>query len=147
MRLLLALSFVLLTAGASNARAAGPPLQAVLATAVPGGPGESVALKGRLDGGNAVVAMHVANREDPRTAVVHLRFTYRVAPGTIALDEIINRIVVETLTPTGEAVGRIAVDPNDVNLNPNSSSLAYRLTIYRPEGDYRLRVRVFGNYE
>jgi hypothetical protein len=82
-------------------------------------------------------------REDPRTAVVHLRFTYRVAPGTIALDEIINRIVVETLTLTGEAVGRIAVDPNDVNLKPERVLASYRLTIYRPEGDYRpARARV-----
>jgi hypothetical protein len=100
-----------------------------------------------LDGGSARVRVLVTNRDDLRTATVALRFTYPIPPDTIALDEIIDRIVVVVRTPAGERFSRAAIDPNDVNLNPDASMLAYKLTLYRPEGAYRIGIRVYGNYE
>jgi hypothetical protein len=147
MRPLVDLVLVLAVACPTLVWAAGPPLQANVAVDVPAGGGESAQVAGALDGGGATFTANVTNREDLRTAVVSLRFVYRIPPDTIALDEIVNRIVVETRDQNGERFGRTVIDPNDINLNPNGPTLVYRATMYRPEEAYRLRIRVFGNYE
>ena len=147
MRSVVDLALFLAIASPALAYAAGPPLQTNVAVAVPAGAGESAEVAGALDGGGATFTARVTNREDLHTATVSLRFTFGIPPDTIALDEIIDRIVVETRAATGERFGRTVIDPNDINLNPNGPPLVYRLTMYRPDDAYRLRVRVFGNYE
>jgi hypothetical protein len=126
----------------------GPPLQANAFVDMPDDNEGQAAIKGvRLDGGGARFTVRASNRPDGRTVQVALNFRYPIPPDTIALDEIIDSIVVETSAEGFEAFGRVDLDPNEVNLNPNSSKLRYRLTLYRPESAYRIRVRVFGNYE
>jgi hypothetical protein len=126
----------------------GPPLQADAFVDMPDDNEGQATIKGvGLDGGGARFTVRASNRADGRTVQVALHFRYPIPPDTIALDEIIDRIVVETSPDGIEAFGRVELDPNDVNLNPNSSKLLYRLTLYRPESAYRIRVRVFGNYE
>jgi hypothetical protein len=85
---------------------------------VPGENGATRELSSVLAGGGARVRALVTNRDDLRTATVALRFTYHVPPDTIALDEIVDRIVVEFRTPAGERFSRATIDPNEVNLNP-----------------------------
>ena len=147
MRTAASIAIVAVLACASTAGALRAPLQASFATDVPGENGATRELSSVLAGGDARVRALVTNRDDLRTATVAVRFTYRVPPDTIALDEIVDRIVVEFRTPAGERFSHATIDPNEVNLNPNASSLAYKLTLYRPEGAYRARIRVFGNYE
>lgn len=93
----------------------------------------------------------VINQPDGETALVNLRFSYRIPPDTIALDEIIDLIIISIEDSTGAEFSTVSIDPNDVNLNPNRVPLDYSATLYIPEdaleNGYFVRVRVFGNYE
>jgi hypothetical protein len=148
-RSLLVASLLAVSAFPSNGWTQGsPPLQAEGFVDMPDDNEGQAAIKGlRLDGGGARFTLRASNRPDGRTVQVALNFRYPIPPDTIALDEIIDRIVVETSSDGFEDFGRVELDPNDVHLNPNSSKLNYRLTLYRPESAYKIRVRVFGNYE
>ncbi|HYC56697.1 MAG TPA: hypothetical protein VEL28_17335 [Candidatus Binatia bacterium] len=139
-----AITMSLVLTGTVHAQTA--PLQADETLEVPGADGQGTGGAALLDGGGARMRIRIVNRDDSRTALVRLRFRYDIPPDTIALDEIIDRIIVETSSDDG-AIGRIDLDPHEVNLNPNGPRLRYELTLYRPEGEYDLRVRVFGNYE
>jgi hypothetical protein len=147
MRTAACLPLLTVLAAVSPAAAQLAPLQASVATQVAGDAGASRELFATLDGGMARVHARITNRDDLRTATAVVRFTYTVPPDTIALDEIVDRIAVAVRTAAGERFSRASLDPHEINLNPNSSSLAYRLTLYRPAGAYRVRIRVFGNYE
>jgi hypothetical protein len=136
---------IVLTAAAVDA--AGPPRQALVEMSMPAEPRESRRFSTSLEGGDARVTV-IARNNAGRTAGVTLHFRYTIPPDTIALDEIIDRIVVEAVDDEGVVVGRVAIDPNEVNLNPNGPRLKYHVTVYRPEQTpYRVRARVFGNYE
>jgi len=93
----------------------------------------------------------ILNQPGGETARVDLRFSYRIPPGTIALDEIINRIVISVEDSTGTEFSHVSIEPNDIHLNPNRVPLDYSATLYIPEDaredGYFVRVRVFGNYE
>ena len=93
----------------------------------------------------------VMNQAGGETALIDLRFSYRIPPGTIALDEIIDRIVISVEDSAGGEFSTVSIDPNDINLNPNRVPLDYSATLYIPDGarqnGYFVRVRVFGNYE
>lgn len=93
----------------------------------------------------------VLNQPGGETALVDLRFSYRIPPGTIALDEIIDRIVISVEDAAGGEFSTVSIDPNDINLNPNRVPLDYAATLYIPDdarqNGYFVRVRVFGNYE
>jgi hypothetical protein len=99
-----------------------------------------------LEGGNARVRARVRN-VDETTARVVVRFRYTIPPDTIAFDEIVDQILVQTETPESSPTGEVRIDPNDINLNPNGRNLRYEVTMNRPEGNYRVRVQVNGNYE
>ncbi|HYB99648.1 MAG TPA: hypothetical protein VEC57_11020 [Candidatus Limnocylindrales bacterium] len=133
--------------GAAPAHDSPAPVQADVTLQMPGENGEARSTGVKLDGGNARVRMRVINQDDGRTAAVHLRFRYRIPPDTIALDEIVSQIEVETTDLEDNAIGRVDMDTNEVNLNPNGPRLAYGLTLYRPEGGYQVQLRVRGNYE
>jgi len=129
------------------ARAEGPPSQAVLTLDMPASAGTFERAATTLEGGGARLRMAAANAASPRTVRVWIGLRYVVPEGTIALDEIVHRIVFSTLDESGAPFATAAIDPNDINLNPNGPRLGYRATLYRPEGPYRVRVEVFGNYE
>ena len=80
---------------------------------------------------------------------VDLVLDYRVPKDTIALDELVERIEVETATSGGELFTQAVLDTQLVHLNPNRAKLLYRVTLYHPtdEPTYLLRLRLFGNYE
>jgi hypothetical protein len=145
---LVTMSLLAVCAFPSDGWTQGPPLQADFFIDMPDDNEGQAAVKGtRLEGGGARFTVRASNRSDGRTVYVALNFRYPIPPDTIALDEILDRIVVETSPDGIETFGRVELDPNDVNLNPNASKLNYRLTLYRPESAYKIRVRVFGNYE
>ena len=141
---LLLMSAVLM---ATTALAGSPPLQADLTLAMPAENGSIETARSGLDGGDANVAVRAVNLDNGDTVRVRLRFSYRIDPDTIAFDEILDRIVVETIGDGGAAIGMAEIDPHEVNLNPNRVALVYQLTLYRPSEAYTLRVRIFGNYE
>ena len=143
----LAVAAALAFPAASRAGEPTAPHQATVTLDVPAAGGASAAASSKLEGGNARVRIRVINRQDDRTATVRLRFRYAIPPETIALDEIIDRISVETSDGEGNRIGRTEIDPHEVNLNPNGPRLAYDLTLYRPEGAYEVELQVFGNYE
>ena len=84
------------------------------------------------------------------TVLVSLRFDYN-SDADIALDELINQIVVSTSDKAGNEFSRVTIDPNTVPLNPNRAPLYYSATLYHPPRNgrslYLARIQVFGNYE
>ena len=140
-----ALSVLLM--GAEVAFAAGPPRQATVSIEMPAADGESGSKTVALDGGTAEVEVTAVNADDGRTVEVRLRFSYDVPPDTIALDEIVHHISFATIGEEEFRIGTARLRTGDINLNPDGPELVYRVTLYRPETAYRVRVRVFGNYE
>lgn len=138
---------LVLFSSAAIASAAGPPRQALLSMRMSAEDGELRYLTQTLDGGGAEVIAFAINRDDGRTVEIRLRFSYSIPPDTIALDEIIHRITFVTVGEYGSVIGRARLRTGDINLNPNGPSLAYRVTLYRPQSQYRVKMRVFGNYE
>jgi hypothetical protein len=104
----------------------------------------------RIEPGNATVRGRVLNLEGGETALVTLRFDYP-SDAPIALDEIVSRIVISIEDADGGEFSTVAIDPNNINLNPNRVPLTYSATLYIPENarrnGYVARVQVFGNYE
>jgi hypothetical protein len=109
-----------------------------------------VTFRGRLEGGEATVRGSVLNLPGGETAVVFLHFDYNTN-ADIALDELINQIVVSTRDKAGNEFSGVTIDPNTVPLNPNRAPLYYSATLYQPPRDgrrlYIARIQVFGNYE
>jgi hypothetical protein len=122
----------------------GPPLQTSVVLPMPAADGAAAATSSGIEGGGAKVRVSAVNRGD--VVQVDLRFRYRIPEDTIAFDEILSRIEIET-ADDGEVYSRSTIVPNEMNLNPNRASLRYRVTLYRPEGGYAVRMRLFGNYE
>jgi hypothetical protein len=91
----------------------------------------------------------VARNRKGGSVQVDLVLLYQIPRDTIALDEVIERIEVATETSEGEPFIAATIDTGLIPLNPNRAPLRYRVTLYHPEeGDpYRLRIRLFGNYE
>ena len=103
-----------------------------------------------LQGGGAMLRGSLQNLTGGETALVSLHFDYRT-DADIALDELINQIVISTVDNRGKEFSRVTIDPNSGPLNPNRVPLSYSATVYQPpltnRGWYIIRVRVFGNYE
>ena len=80
---------------------------------------------------------------------VDLTLDYKIPKGTIALDELVEQIQIETATPGGELFQQAVIDTQLVTLNPNRAKLLYRVTLFYPTDapTYLLRLRLFGNYE
>jgi hypothetical protein len=101
-----------------------------------------------IEPGAATLAITAHNRRGD-AVLVDLVFRYRIPPDSIAFDEVIDRIELSAETPQGDVFSRATIDADEVPLNPNRVPLAYRITLYHPTESptYRVRVRVFGNYE
>jgi hypothetical protein len=111
---------------------------------------ESRNFKRVLEGGTATIRGRVDNIDENGTVVVTMRFDYR-SGADIALDEIIDRIIVTIESQQGEEFAVSTIDPNDIHLNPNRAPLFFSTTLYRSpvsvSRDFRVRIRVYGNYE
>jgi hypothetical protein len=103
----------------------------------------------KIEQGDATIRTAARNQKGGETVQVDLTLDYRVPKGTIALDELVDSIVVETLTPGGLLHQRATIATELITLNPNRAKLEYRVTLFYPTdaATYLLRVRVFGNYE
>ena len=91
----------------------------------------------------------VARNRRGGSVQVDLVLRYDVPRDEIALDEVIERIELTTEALGGEPFLAAVLDTQLIPLNPNRAPLRYRVTLYHPEeGErYRLRLRLFGNYE
>jgi hypothetical protein len=101
--------------------------------------------------GTAMVSGRVKNLPGNETALVTLRFDYHTN-ADIALDEIIDRIVISIEDLSGNQFSTVTIDPDTIHLNPNRVPLYYSTTLYTPDrprirGGYFVHVQVFGNYE
>jgi len=123
-------------------------LQVDVAVTMPDEDGKGNAFAAPITGGNATVRGVVRNQNDGDTVRVDLLFEYN-EDDPVALDEILDRIVIRT--EDGLVFSKVALNPFVAPLNPNRTTLSYRVTLYRPHpdggGPYTVRIRVFGNYE
>jgi hypothetical protein len=163
----IALTFLVVCFGVAPARAQGPseapladalsaasepvsPLQVELA--LPLATERSARAKSLVpieEGGLATLLTVARNQRDGETVRVDLVLDYRVPRDGIALDELVERIEVETATAEGERFQQVAIDAQMITLNPNRARLLYRVTLFHPTegGSYLLRLRLYGNYE
>jgi hypothetical protein len=136
---------------AGPARAGDPthPLQLQLSLPVSSGPSGKARSFDPIEQGDATLRTQVRNQRDGETVRVDLTLDYRVPKGTIALDELVERIEVETASAAGELFQQAVIDAQLITLNPNRAKLLYRVTLFHPteEPTYLLRLRLYGNYE
>jgi hypothetical protein len=146
---LLAAALVLFLAGPAHAGGATHPLQVELSLPIATAPSGKARSVDPIDQGDATIRTVARNQRGGETVQVDLTLDYRVPKGTIALDELVERIEIETATPGGELFQQAVIDAQLVTLNPNRAKLAYRVTLFFPteEPTYLLRLRLFGNYE
>jgi hypothetical protein len=157
--LAIALAFLAVTFGVALAGAETPPsvacepvspLQVELALPIATArSGQAKSLVPIEEGGLATLLTAARNQRDGETVRVDLVLDYRVPRDTIALDELVERIEVETATAEGELFQQAAIDAQLITLNPNRARLFYRVTLFHPAEDesYLLRLRLYGNYE
>jgi hypothetical protein len=145
------LAAVLALVAASPARAGDPthPLQLELSLPISTAPSGKARSLDPIEQGDATIRTVARNQPGAETVRVDLTLDYKVPKGTIALDEHVEQIQVETATPGGELFQQAVIDAQLVTLNPNRAKLLYRVTLFYPtEGQsYLLRLRLFGNYE
>lgn len=125
-------------------------LQVDLVVEMPSRAGARAKFRVPIEQGPATVSGKLRNLSGGETVRVDLVFDYRLPRGSIALDELIERIELAVLDSTGEVFGApVTLETNLIHLNPNRARLFYRATLYTPgeEGGYDLRLQVFGNYE
>ena len=125
-------------------------LQVDLTIAMPARAGARSKFEVPIEQGPATVSGRLRNLPGGETLRVDLVFDYRVPRGTIALDELVERIELAVLDSAGEVFGApVTLETNLVHLNPNRARLFYRATLYTPgeEAGYDFRLQVFGNYE
>src|SRR5512133_2620082 len=113
-----------------------PPLQADIRVRVNYNDRNLVSFRVVLEGGEAMLRGTVQNFPGRETSFVQLHFDYRT-DADIALDELINQIVIGTIDRTGNEFSKVTIDPNSVPLNPNRASLHYAGTVYKPPRNNR----------
>jgi hypothetical protein len=149
-RTLLLAAFLSLLVAGSAARAEEPthPLQLQLELPISTAPSGKARSFDKIEQGDATLRT-VARNRGRETVQIDLTFDYKVPKGTIALDELIEEIQVETAIPDSEIFQQAIIDAQLVTLNPNRARLMYRVTLFHPTDrpTYELRLRVFGNYE
>jgi hypothetical protein len=138
-----------LVALATAAPAVAQNLQVDLSIPVEAGKRAKVRFGALVESGPATLRGVARNLKGGEAVQVDLLFDYRIPRDTIGLDELIERIEVETRFPDGSVFNAAVIDTQLVPLNPNRVPLAYRVTLYVPPDtpSYVLGVRVFGNYE
>jgi hypothetical protein len=131
------------------APAAGQVLQVDLALSAPTRPGGAVRFEAPIGELGPATLSGVARNRKGGAVQVDLVLRYQIPRDSIALDEVVERIELATETAAGDPFLAATLDTALIPLNPNRTPLRYRVTLYRPEeGEtYRLRVRLFGNYE
>jgi hypothetical protein len=105
----------------------------------------------QIENGTATVSGRVQNLPGNETALVTLRFDYHT-DADIALDEIIDRIVISIEDLSGNQFSTVTMDPDTIHLNPNRVPLYYSVTLHTPDrprirSGYFVHVQVYGNYE
>lgn len=140
---------VTVLAAANSAAAFNGPVQLDLSIPMATHRGARERLRVPIPPGDATLKLVARNQRDGETVRIDLRFDYRISPGVIAFDELIEGIELETRDTLGNVRGFVSIDTQLINLNPNRARLFYRATLYYPTAgqSYSLRVRVFGNYE
>ena len=142
---------LLLLASPAPAGAAEPthPLQVELSLPISTAPSGKARSLGPIGQGDATIRTVARNQRGGETVQVDVTLDYRVPKGTIALDELVEQIQVETATPGGELSQQAVIDAQLVTLNPNRARLLYRVTLFYPTDapTYLLRLRLYGNYE
>jgi hypothetical protein len=128
----------------------GAPLQVDVRVRAKGN-GMGASFQRQIENGTATVSGRVQNLPGNETALVRLRFDYHTN-ADIALDEIIDRIVISIEDLSGNQFSTVTMDPDTIHLNPNRVPLYYSATLYTPDrprirGGYFVHVQVFGNYE
>jgi hypothetical protein len=146
---LLAAFFALLVAAPARAGDPTHPLQLELSLPIATAPSGKARSLDAIEQGDATIRTVARNQRGGETVQVDLTLDYKVPKGTIALDELVEQIQVETATPGGELFQQAVIDAQLVTLNPNRAKLLYRVTLFYPtEGpSYLLRLRLYGNYE
>jgi hypothetical protein len=142
---------LLLLAAPVPAGAAEPthPLQVELSLPMSTAPSGKARSQGPIEQGDATIRTVARNQRGGETVQVDVTLDYKVPKGTIALDELVEQIQVETATPGGELFQQAVIDAQLVTLNPNRARLLYRVTLFYPTDapTYLLRLRLYGNYE
>ncbi|HVH04563.1 MAG TPA: hypothetical protein VNE71_01025 [Myxococcota bacterium] len=125
------------------------PLQLELSLPIATAPSGKARSVDAIEPGDATIRTVARNQRGGETVQVDLTLDYKVPKGTIALDELVERIEVETAAPGGELFQQAVIDAQLVTLNPNRAKLLYRVTLFYPTDapTYLLRLRLFGNYE
>ena len=130
------------------------PLQADIRVKVKASRLVGASFRARLEqNGEARFRGSVINQPGGDTALVALRFDYRIPEGRVAFDELIARIELSVEDAAGEGFSTAFIDfpRGGINLNPNRVPLDYSATLYLPpdarRNGYFVRLRVFGNYE
>jgi hypothetical protein len=145
------LAAVFTLAFALPARAGDPthPLQVELSLPIATAPSGKARSIDAIEQGDAKLRTVARNQRGGETVQVDLTLDYKVPKGTIALDELVEQIQIETATAGGELFQQAVIDAQLVTLNPNRARLLYRVTLFYPtEGQsYLLRLRLYGNYE
>jgi hypothetical protein len=130
---------------------AGEPLQADVPVQMPRDPGAANTVSAWVEiEGAATVTVTARNQMGGQVVEIDMVFDYRTPPGVLALDELIDRIEIDTEDlGAGEPYNFGVIDSNLIPLNPNRASLSYRVSLYYPQAPkgYIARVKVFGNYE
>ena len=140
---------LLLSPVAAGAEEPTHPLQVELSLPISTAPSGKARSLDAIEQGEATLRTVARNQRGGETVQVDLTLDYRVPKGTIALDELVEQIQVETATPGGELFQQAAIDAQLVTLNPNRARLLYRVTLFYPTDapTYLLRLRLYGNYE
>ena len=125
------------------------PLQVELSLPISTAPSGKVRSLEPIEQGDARIRTVARNQRGGETVQVDITLDYKVPKGTIALDELVEQIQVETATPGGELFQQAVIDAQLVPLNPNRAQLLYRVTLFYPTDapSYLLRLRLYGNYE
>jgi len=125
-------------------------LQVDLTLSMPARAGARSKFSVPIEQGPATLSGKLRNLSGGETVRADLVFDYRVPSGSIALDELVERIELTVLDAAGEVFGApVTIEANLIHLNPNRARLFYRATLYYPseEAGYDVRLQVFGNYE
>jgi hypothetical protein len=125
------------------------PLQVDLSIPVASAEGARARRVVPIENGPARMRAVVRTLPGGETARIDLTLEYRLPPGTIGLDELVEGIEITTASANGDPFQSVVLDTQLIPLNPNRARLSYRATLYQPNdgASYLVRIRLHGNYE
>jgi hypothetical protein len=142
-------AFLLLSAARPAAAEFVAPLQVDLSIPVASAEGARARRLVPIENGPARLRAVVRTLPGGETARIDLTLEYRLPPGTIGLDELVEGIEITTASANGDPFQSVVLDTQLIPLNPNRARLFYRATLYQPNDgkSYLVRIRLHGNYE